>query len=165
MTSNLIKIAKESDLNIHVSEHFNVDEMICRCGCNQYVVNPYLLSCLEKLREKAKIELYNRLQYNPELTSIHVNSWCRCDKHNEEIGGAKNSYHLISNGCLAVDLIVKNNGIIIPALTTYWLAEQTLLFNGLGIYCNRIHVDVRPFDKYSRWIHRGNKEITLKDAQ
>ncbi len=165
MPSNLIKVAKDYDLNYHVSDHFIVDELICRCGCNQYVVNEQLLDSLEKLRAKACVELFNRLKCDPESISIHINSWCRCESHNEEIGGAKNSYHLISNGCLAVDLIIKNGKLIIEPKMYYWLAEQTLLFNGLGMYYNRIHVDVRPFEQYSRWIHRGNKDISLKDAQ
>lgn len=76
--------------NMKVSEHFKSGELACRC-CNRLFVDDVFLSMLEELR---------LLWGKPMI----VTSCFRCAKHNREVGGAENSFHLY--GC-AADIFIK----------------------------------------------------------
>lgn len=78
--------------SIKVSENFWLHEMACPC-CGMYYRNETLLEMLEIARAKAGIP-------------FHPNSWFRCPKHNQFVGGSKNSEHCHGN---AVDLRVVNS--------------------------------------------------------
>ena len=71
---------------------------------------------------------------------VKVTSGFRCNIHNKNINGAKNSYHTLG---LASDIKC--------ALPVERMVEiaQKVGFNGIGIYSNRIHVDDRQVP--ARW--------------
>ncbi len=110
--------------NYRLSEHFIETEFGCRCACNMVRVNVKLLAMLEKLR--------HILGGAP----ITVTSGYRCPAHNQAVGGAVSSRHLLGN---AADITVAN-------ATPAQVADmaETLGFPGVGRYRNFTHVDVRP---------------------
>ena len=104
-----------------LTQHFKKSELSCKCGCNQLQINMQLLYALEVLR---------RILGKP----IIINSGYRCPKHNAKIGGVTNSQHVLGT---AADIRV-------PGMTpqeVYMVAKY--LFDGLGVYDNFLHVDVR----------------------
>ena len=67
-------------------------------------------------------------------TPFYINSACRCEKHNTNVGGSKNSSHLVG---FAFDIRVNssvNRFKIVSNLIKYG-------FNRIGIYKDFIHVD------------------------
>jgi len=71
-----------------------------------------------------------------------VTSGCRCEKHNREVGGAKNSYHLRG---MAADTMPVVDGFDDTELMRFWfLALVRAGFRGVG-YTNgvAIHADLR----------------------
>ena len=110
---------------MNITEHFSEDEMKCKC-CGKILIDQRLVIYLETLREKIK-------------KPIIINSAYRCEKHNLEVGGAKESYH--TKG-MAADIYVKG-------LTSKQLANVCKmygLFTGFGYGNNFLHVDVREGD-------------------
>ena len=71
-----------------------------------------------------------------------INSGYRCETHNANIGGAKNSYHTLGD---AAD-VATPLGITPEKLAEY--AEQAGA-DGIGIYPWGVHVDVRGYA--ARW--------------
>ena len=63
-----------------VGDYFYLSEFQCPC-CHTVKLVPYLVWMLDKLRKKIN-------------APIIITSGYRCPKHNEKIGGAKNSYHM-----------------------------------------------------------------------
>lgn len=77
-------------------EHFKPEEFKCKCGtCGMYMVQSELIVRLELLRC-----IWGR--------PIYITSGLRCTSHNQRVGGAKNSRHLV--GC-AADLSVTGAGV------------------------------------------------------
>lgn len=74
---------------------------------------------------------------------IFVTSAYRTKEHNEEVGGAKNSYHLKGE---AVDIRMPPSSAQLAKLV--W-ALVTADFRGIGIYSDHIHADIR--DKPTFW--------------
>lgn len=108
-----------------ISPHFAEHEVECRCGCGFLIVVPELLDAMEICRALAQ-------------KPIHVNSWCRCKKHNAKVGGEPNSQHLRG---LAVDWWIDKFS---PEML-YALARSVSAFRygGIGLYDTFIHTDVR----------------------
>ena len=107
------------------TEHFSPDEM--RCSCGKIGAHP---ENIKKLF--ARLEELRRLARSP----IHITSGYRCPEDNANTdGAAKHSYHLIDG---AADIYCDN-------LTPEELAQlaRESGFKGLGIYPDRIHVDIR----------------------
>lgn len=116
-----------------MSEHFSEDECVCPC-CSRFLVNDKLIEELEHIR--------HILGDFPMI----INSWCRCQQHNEYVGGASNSKHLFINGCMAVDFYVKK----LSFDTIYEKLDKEYAGKyGIGIYKNHIHFDIR--NSYARW--------------
>lgn len=117
-----------------LSEHFDEKEFLCRCcGAGKGLIHPHLVIGLEMLRDLVK-------------RPITVTCGYRCPKHNAEVGGVPNSYHVQG---YAADIYV-------TGLSPYELAGQAarvpLFFNGgIGIYPERsfVHVDI---GKKRRWM-------------
>jgi len=109
--------------NIQISKNFKLKEFQCKDGSQLVKIDSELLHKLQKLRD---------LIGKP----IIINSGYRTPEHNKKVGGAKNSYHLQGK---AAD--IKVNGISPSELVKY--AEQ-VGFNGIGIYKNFVHLDIRP---------------------
>jgi len=114
----------------HISRYFTREEFACKCGCGFAAVDMQLLMLLEKVR----------VHFNKPVT---ITSACRCETHNRNVGGSKNSKHRLG---IAADSQVKAT----PPSEVYSYIDScypnTL---GLGSYNSFTHVDVR--EKRTRW--------------
>ena len=105
-----------------VVRHFENDEFTCRCGCDNNGISKPLVLMLDDARELAQIP-------------FKINSGFRCLKHNEKIGGVKDSSHCKG---LAVDIACnddKRRFFIVSALISVG-------FKRILIYDTFIHVDI-----------------------
>ena len=112
------------------TKHFDIREFSCKCGCG--VTKP----CSELF---AVLELV-RVHFNKPVT---INSSYRCEKHNAEVGGAKNSKHKLG---IAADIVVKG---VEPKLVYQFIDATFPNSYGLGSYNSFTHIDVRPIK--ARW--------------
>lgn len=116
-----------------LSKNFSRNEFTCLCGCGQDTVDAELIMVLENLREK----LFSR--------AIMILSGCRCQKHNDNMGGRPLSYHILGK---AADIVVDgaSSDIVVECLKDIYPERY-----GIGSYPKRkfIHVDVRT--KKARW--------------
>ena len=83
------------------STHFSFSEFACRCNgkfsaCARIWIQRELIESLEDLRAK-----YYK-------NGLSVDSGCRCNGHNEEVGGATSSQHKYGTAC-DVDPVVNRN--------------------------------------------------------
>jgi len=105
--------------------YFTAKEMQCKC-CGKGVMQKGFMDQLNVARGLAGIP-------------FHINSAFRCKKHNADVGGKKNSAHLL--GC-AADILCTTSAsrhIILKAL-------RAVGFNRIGIYKTFIHVDCNPYE-------------------
>ena len=108
-----------------ISDHFSSKEFACKCGCGFSRVDPELLEVLEKIR--------SRIGDNP----IFINSACRCEEHNGNVGGSPKSQHVEGK---AAD--IRSNHASVDVLSFH--ANDILgSKGGVGIYDTFCHVDVR----------------------
>ena len=111
-------------MNSKLSEHFSVNEFKCR-HCGKVInIDPLLIAKLECLRAS----IGNK--------PILINSGYRCETHNKNVGGAKNSYHMKGK---AVDIRINGD---MKELAK--MADRIFYKGGVGIYKTFIHVDVGP---------------------
>ena len=117
-----------------LSENFDSTEFQCKC-CGKLPdggMNPKLIELLQAIRDKIG-------------KSITIVSGYRCEHHNQEVGGAKHSQHVLGN---AADVRVHETD---PSDFQHWLV---LNFNkeckGIGCYETFTHIDVRD-GKNARW--------------
>ena len=100
---------------------FNEKEITCPCGCKTNKTPTYFIEMLEFARKEAKIPFV-------------INSWNRCEYHNQKVGGLSNSTHLLG---LAVDIAIHND-------TERYIIVASLIKAGFPrvlIYPTFIHVD------------------------
>ena len=109
--------------------HFQVVEFACKDGSDSLLVDSELVEKLEVMRSYFK-------------TPIIINSAYRTEKHNKEVGGAANSYHLKGQ---AADIVVK--GVAPETVASFALS---IGFRGIGKYKAFTHVDTR--EKTSIWV-------------
>lgn len=108
-----------------LSEYFDRSEFKCNCGeCNCDSVDVELLAVLNDVRE----------HFN---SPVSINSAHRCHKHNESIGGSKNSYHLSGR---AADIVVAG---VEPATIQNYLELAYPDKYGIGRYSHFTHIDTR----------------------
>jgi uncharacterized protein YcbK (DUF882 family) len=109
-----------------ISENFSRREFACKCGCGFDTVDAELLGVLQD-----EIRGYFG-------QPVQILSGCRCFEHNLfTAGAASNSLHVTAK---AADIQVKN---IPPRAVYQHLNTKHLTTYGLGLYHNRIHIDVR----------------------
>ena len=84
-----LKLAEKLPVDYRLSDHFNAGELACR-HCGRVYVTPVLLIMLEKLRSLAGVPLT-------------ICSGYRCPTHNDNIGGAPRSKHMLG---MAADIAV-----------------------------------------------------------
>ena len=113
-----------------ISKHFSRYEFACKCGCGYDTVDAELITVLEDVRA-----YYDR--------PVTINSGCRCEKHNGNIGGGKKSQHLTGR---AADIRVKG---IDPAVVYRYLELKYIGKYGIGGYREFTHIDTRR--KKARW--------------
>jgi len=105
-----------------MSKYFKDSEIECKCGCGFIKKSEDLISRLDTVREALGVP-------------IVVTSWCRCPKHNAEVGGEPNSAHLKG---LAVDLQAvtgRRKFILVMLLLAHG-------FKRIGIDKDFIHADI-----------------------
>lgn len=112
------------------TKNFRAEEFACPC-CGRNEIKDSLVDALQALRDLIK-------------KPIIVNSGYRCAKHNQEVGGARNSQHVKGT---AADIWVKG----MPPTTLAYMAEQIPAFRdgGIGVYPTWVHVDTRGYR--ARW--------------
>ena len=115
-----------------LSTNFSRKEFACNCGCGFDTVSEKLVKALQTLRD---------IVGKP----IIITSACRCEKQNKNVGGKKDSQHLLGT---AADIQV--DGMSTLRLAT--LAETIPAFakGGVGLYKTFLHVDVR--NGRARWM-------------
>ena len=116
-----------------LSSHFSSSEFACRCGCGFRSVSPDLISRLELLRSH-----FGR--------PVKINSGCRCENHNRNIGGSSSSQHILGT---AADIVVQH---VHADQVADWLENEYHDSCGIGRYKGRTHFDVR--DNNARWDNR-----------
>ena len=62
------------------SKNFKVSEFACHCGCGFNIIDQRVIDMAQVIREALGVP-------------VHVNSGCRCEKHNAKVGGVKGSNH------------------------------------------------------------------------
>ena len=135
-----------------LTKNFFRDEFKCKCGCDTCNLDPRLVYTLQDLRDRLR-------------QPVHVASGCRCQAHNEAVGGAPASYHLADSAraTLAADIYV--DGYTTFALMKYIVSwDRCIYFRGLGVYPDTnnqiVHIDTRR-DKIARWICDNGKYRTV----
>jgi uncharacterized protein YcbK (DUF882 family) len=120
---------------MNLSPHFKESEFTCHCGCGDSSVSPKLIALLELIRDKSGEK------------AVTIVSGKRCKKHNEAVGGAKNSQHVLGD---AADIRIsgiepRDVGELVRGIHARNLAH----IGGIGQYKTFVHVDVR--DGLARW--------------
>ena len=107
-----------------LSDNFNCVEFDCKgknC-CAETKIDEKLIQYLQQIRNHFKKE-------------VIINSAYRCSKHNSEVFGAKNSFHLKGQ---AADISIKD----VAPLKVAQYAEQ-IGIKGIGHYDSFTHIDTR----------------------
>lgn len=124
---------------MQITKNFKREEFACKgktCCGGASPINVKLVEALQKLRETI----------NAPLT---VNSGFRCVKHNAAVGGARLSQHVYGT---AADIALPKG--FTPAQLAA-AAQGLNLFDGIGLYDNFVHLDVRGVK--AKWDYRTNK--------
>lgn len=113
-----------------ISNNFKRSEFACKCGCGFDTVDVELVTVLEAVRS-----FFGE--------PVKINSGCRCVEHNKKEGGSPKSQHLYGK---AADIVVEN---VMPIKVYTYLVHKYANTYGIGLYPNRVHVDVR--EQKARW--------------
>ncbi len=114
----------------NISQHFSRSEFACRCGCGFATADIELVQVLENIRAHFG-------------EPVIINSGCRCEQHNRDVGGRPGSKHLQG---IAADIVVRG---IVPGLVVKYLNNKYPDKYGIGEYRSFTHIDIRA-DK-ARW--------------
>lgn len=113
------------------SDHFTKKELACKCCGEPGPIDMALIEALEVLRRLAGCPLI-------------VTSGYRCQKHNSEVGGAKDSQHTKGT---AADI----KALGVTPLELFALAAQIPAIKGIGLYKGWVHIDVRKARERAVW--------------
>jgi len=113
-----------------LNKYFKRSEFACHCGCGFSAVDVELLTVLTEIREELN-------------TPVVIISGCRCESHNEAVGGAKHSKHVKA---IAADIKIPKHD---PIDIYNYLNRKYPDKYGVGLYTSWVHIDVRP--KIARW--------------
>lgn len=116
-----------------LSDHFTLVEFASRDGADEVLNHPALVQLLEEVRAHFG-------------KPVQVNSGYRSPSHNRNIGGARNSRHVMG---LAADIVVDRNQVSPDEVADF---IETLDPGGLGRYNTFTHVDVQGQNR--RWDER-----------
>lgn len=117
-----------------LSENFSKREFVCPDGCGFDTPDAELVVALQQLR--AMVD-----------APILITSGCRCRVHNERVGGAPNSQHLLGK---AADIVVE--GMLPVFLAVEAGGVTSFRFGGIGIYPKKGHVHLDVRGERARWI-------------
>lgn len=124
---------------MQLTPNFKREEFACKgqsCCGGSAPVSINLVLALQALRDRID-------------QPLTITSGFRCIKHNAAVDGAKTSQHLYGT---AADIAVPKG---LSPLELYRLADESGLFDGLGLYDWGVHVDVRGTK--ARWDYRIRK--------
>lgn len=104
--------------------YFKPEEFACKCGCGFIAMDDELIKDLDIIREVLKKPLI-------------IDSGCRCEKRNKDMGGKKDSDHLAGK---AVDVRVVNSH------TRFIILNRALALgiDRIGIGSSFIHLGRNP---------------------
>lgn len=102
------------------TKDLDFEDFSCRCGCGANDTSVVLILKLQEV-----VGLAGRLK---------INSGTRCIAHNEEVGGAKQSFHLTGH---AADIKAVESGLI-----ELYMACERVGFPGLIWSGDHVHVDI-----------------------
>ncbi len=130
--SQIEKRKKMANLAGKISPHFYLSEVACR-DRNRTLPTGAALASAERAAE-----LMERIRQFFGNLPITVNSWYRTEIYNKQVGGAKNSQHVLGR---AVDFTVQG---VKPAEVQKRLAAvvKELGIGGLGCYPTFTHIDL-----------------------
>lgn len=106
-----------------ISKYFRARELMCPC-CGKCTINADLLMLLDEIRYIIGEPIY-------------VTSGCRCEKHNKEVGGARNSQHLLGK---AADIWAEDTR---PEELYNIACNQMPGYGGVIKYKTFVHIDTR----------------------
>lgn len=112
-----------------LSKYFRREELSCKCGCGFDTVDSSLHSCLVLVRLFCG-------------GAVNVNSGCRCELHNFNVGGADDSQHLLGR---AADIWSIHKT---PLQIFEFIDKELKWTGGLILYETFVHVDSRSSGKY-----------------
>lgn len=115
---------------MYQSKYFKPQEFACHCGCGTQEVSEVLLKELDFIRAHFGVP-------------VSVTSGRRCVAHNEAVGGARNSQHVLGT---AADIVVQGKK---PKEVFEYLNSKYKSRYGIGLYKTFVHFDVRS--KRARW--------------
>lgn len=112
--------------------NFTPKEIACKqvsakgnCGCGgKILIDPYSMDCLQFFRKIVGVPVYSNSSY-------------RCEIHNRNVGGAKNSQHRLGK---AFDIRITAR----LSRETIHKAAKAAGFKGIGDYQNFCHIDTGP---------------------
>lgn len=139
-----------------LTRNFSIWEFRCPCGCRgQKRVSVNLVNDLQGLRD-----LINGQRARRGLVEvpIKITSGVRCERHNAQVGGSPESYHLRG---LAADIVIPR----MDPLSVAAIAALTGWFLGIGWYPDKghVHLDARMTCGY-RWAVVDKDEMNLEQA-
>lgn len=111
------------------TKNFKVSEFTCKCGCGRNVIDQKLIDMCQIIRERASV-------------AVNISSGTRCEKHNREVGGVKDSYHIQGK---AADLTCSLGARRLFALIADMKAKSLLpdlQYCKLYLSKNFVHVDI-----------------------
>lgn len=103
------------------NNYFEMYELSCNCGCGLYNVDAEFYRMLNQARDLAKVP-------------FKINSGCRCEEHNQFVGGRVASAHLTGQ---AADIQTNSSR------DRYYILLGLMMagFTRIGIYRTFIHAD------------------------
>lgn len=110
--------------------NFKRKEFACSCGCGFEAVDAELVRILNLVRNH-----FNK--------PVVINSACRCEAYNHQIGGAVKSQHVRG---MAADIAVEG---VLPSVVYEFLDNVFPDIYGMGKYNTFTHIDVRS--NKARW--------------
>ena len=126
-----------------LSEHFDSNEMKCKCGCGKTVVKQSLIDRLEKLYDVMN------------ASKIIIHSGYRCPTHSVAVGGYSNDAHTLG---FAADCTVYDQNEKPYSVETVAYYAAKIGFGGIGMMNgNSIHLDTRDVEKYVNSYWHGDE--------
>ena len=113
------------------SVYFTDKELRCKCGCGLNRMEPEFLSLLDSVRAK-----YGK--------PLGLTSAMRCEKHNKNVGGAKNSAHLFGR---AADISIQGGRMRRSVART---ADELCIVR-IGLANTFVHIDNDPYLPQDVW--------------
>jgi len=113
-----------------LTKNLSREEFACKCGCGFNTVDFELANVCQDLADHFGDVIY-------------INSGCRCEEHNKNVGGSKTSQHLLGR---AADVRLKHTP---PNRVQEYLHGKYPSSLGLGSYDTFTHIDTR--DTRARW--------------